>query len=203
MPRKNTLLLETIKIEDGKAHNIYYHQERCNKSRKTLFNTHKALDLLVHIKAPNKGLYRCRIIYDIQIRSIEYIPYQMKTIQSLKIVQSSLEYAHKYADRQLLQSLLNNTDTDDILIEKDGLLTDTSIANIAFYNGTQWITPKVPLLGGTVRAKLLDEGFLTPKDIKITEIFTYKKVALMNAMIGFRIIESLKIQDLQGNIYDY
>ena len=202
MPQVNTLLLETIKIEDGIIHNIHYHQVRCNKSRKMLFDVKAPLELYSQIKAPPKGVYRCRIVYDIQIHSIEYIPYQERDTQSLQIVQSSLEYSHKYAHRELLHSLCN-TNTDDILIEKNGLLTDTSIANIAFYDGTTWFTPKKPLLEGTIRSKLLDEGFLQTKDIKKEELSHYTQVALMNAMIGFKILESLKIYDLQGNIYDY
>jgi 4-amino-4-deoxychorismate lyase len=194
MPRTNTLLLETIKIEDGKVHNIQYHQSRCNKSRKILFNSTDVLALLSHINAPSKGLYRCRIIYDTQIRSVEYIPYQEKDIQSLKIVQSTLDYIHKYEDRSTLASLIEaNIDADDILIEKNGLITDTSIANIAFYAGGKWFTPKTPLLEGTQRAKLLDTGFLTTEDIKKEELSHYTQVALMNAMIGFKILEDPKI----------
>jgi len=204
MPHTNTLLLETIKIENGKVYNIHYHQTRCNKSRKILFDSMDILSLLSHIKAPSKGLYRCRIIYDTQIRSIEYIHYQEKDIQSLKIVPSALDYRHKYADRSLLVSLMKtNSDADDILIEKNGLITDTSIANIAFYDGKKWVTPKTSLLEGTQREKLLDTGFLTKKDIKKEELPHYTQVALMNAMIGFKILESLKIYDLQGTIYDY
>ena len=204
MQEKNPLLLETIKIEDGKMHNIQYHQKRCDKSRKVLFGALDTLELATHIKVPKRGLYRCRILYDVKIRSIEYIPYLEKNIQSLKIVTSNLEYTYKYANRDKFQSLLEaNSSVDDILIEKDGFLTDTSIANIAFYDESKWFTPKNPLLEGTMRTKLLDKGFLIPKDIKTTEVFKYKKVALINAMIGFKILESLKIHDLQGNTYDY
>ena len=77
---------------------------------------------------------------------------------------------------------------DDIIIEKKGFITDTSIANLAFYDGEQWFTPKNPLLEGTMRAKLLDEGFLQTREIKRSEISHYTKVALMNAMIGFKIL---------------
>ena len=58
-------------------------------------------------------------------------------------------------------------DKDDILIVKNGLLTDTSIANIALYDGNDWYTPLHPLLKGTKRAELLDKGVLKEKEIKI------------------------------------
>jgi len=195
MDDTSTLLLETIKIEDGEVFNLSYHQARCDESRKALFNSTDRLDLSSLIQAPPKGLYRCRILYDNKIHSIEYIPYMPKEIHRLKIVSSDLEYDHKYANRNALNELLQlHTDVDDILIEKHGYLTDTSIANIAFYDGKQWFTPEKPLLKGTMRAKLLDEGFLHTRKIKKEEITDYTHVALMNAMIGFKILNNFTIQ---------
>ncbi len=195
MPDTSKLLLETIKIEDGKVSNLSYHQARCNESRKALFNSTDRLDLSSFIQAPPKGLYRCRILYDEKIHSVEYIPYSPKEIHTLKIVSSDLEYNHKYANRDALNKLLQEqSDADEIIIEKEGYLTDTTIANIAFYDGEQWFTPEKPLLKGTMRAKLLDEGFLHTKKIKKEEITDYTHVALMNAMIGFKVLNNFSIQ---------
>jgi len=190
------LLLETIKIEDGKIHNLVYHQKRCSKSRQILFGSSDILDLSSFIDAPKTGLYRCRIVYGEVLHSIEYIPYTPKEIQSLKIVSSEIEYSLKYADRDALNALLeSNKDVDEVIIEKEGFLTDTTISNIAFFDGKQWVTPIKPLLEGTMRAKLIDEGFLHPKEIRKENLQNYSKVALMNAMIGFKIlnIEPYKI----------
>ena len=195
MPDTSKLLLETIKIEDGKVSNLSYHQARCNESRKALFHSTDRLDLSSLIQVPPKGLYRCRILYDEKIRSIEYIPYSPKEIHTLKIISSDLEYDHKYANRDTLDKLLQaHPEADDILIEKHGYLTDTTIANIAFYDGKQWFTPEKPLLKGTMRAKLLDEGFLHTRKIKKEEITDYTHVALINAMIGFKILNNFNIQ---------
>lgn len=195
MQNTSTLLLETIKIEDGEVFNLSYHQARCDESRKALFNSTDRLDLSSLIQAPPKGLYRCRILYDDKIHSIEYIPYMPKEIHTLKIVSSDLKYDHKYANRDTLNKLRQSQpDADDILIEKHGYLTDTTIANIAFYDGKQWFTPEKPLLKGTMRAKLLDEGFLHTRKIKKEEISDYTHVALMNAMIGFKILNNFTIQ---------
>ncbi len=198
------LLLETIKIENGVIHNLPYHQERCTKSRQAIYGDTDILELKTHISPPPKGLYRCRILYAKDIHTIEYIPYIPKIISSLKIITSEVDYAYKYANRDALNSLLAKEEVyDDILIEKNGYLTDTSIANIAFYDGTQWITPENPLLKGTMRQKLLDEGFLQTKQIKVANISTYTQVALMNAMIGFRILKNIHITDNRGTHYDY
>ncbi len=183
------LLLETIRVEDGKVHNLSYHQQRCNQSHKTLFGSKDTLELSSKIEVPKEGLYRCRIVYGEKLNSIEYIPYTPKEINSLIIVSSDIEYDHKYANREALDALrIAHPDTDDVIIEQEGFLTDTTIANIAFYDGKQWITPKKPLLRGTMRAKLIDEGWLKTKDIRREDLPKYTHVALMNAMIGFKIL---------------
>jgi 4-amino-4-deoxychorismate lyase len=185
----SSLLLETIKIEEGKIYNLPYHQERCDQSRQTLFQSTDTLTLSSFIQAPKTGLYRCRILYAASLHSVEYIPYIPKEIHSLKIVPSEIDYAFKYASRDALNTLLDaHPEADEVIIEKEGYLTDTSIANIAFYNGKQWFTPEDPLLKGTMRAKLIDEGFLQTRKIKKSDLPHYTQVALMNAMIGFKVL---------------
>lgn len=153
-----------------------------------------SLPLSDMIDAPPTGLYRCRILYDETIQKIEYIPYTFKKIQTLKIVSSDIDYAYKYADRKIFSTLLEmHSKADEIIIEKDGYLTDTTIANIAFYDGAKWLTPLNPLLKGTTMTRLLDEGLLHPKKIKKEELTNYTYVALMNAMIGFKIIKNVNI----------
>ena len=189
------LLLETIKIEDGKLSNLPYHQARFDKSRKDLFKITDKIDLDIIIEAPKNGLYRCRILYDKTIRSIEYIPYKEKNIIKLKVVPSNINYAYKYANRETFTKLLQEYSTyDEIIIEKEGYLTDTTISNIAFYDGEKWLTPSHPLLPGTMRAKLLDEGFLYKKGIKKEDLKNYSQIALMNSMIGFKILNNFNIK---------
>jgi len=184
-------LLETIKVDDGEVFNIEYHQKRFDRTRLELFNSKNSIDLLSLLDIPKKGLFRCRVIYSEDIQSIEYIPYKVKVINSLKVVDSNINYNYKFLNRDELNTLLSeNSKFDEIIIEKSGYLTDTTISNIAFYddNYKQWFTPATPLLYGTMREKLLNNGFLKSKNIKSSEISSYKKVALMNAMIGFKII---------------
>ena len=189
------LFLETVKIEDGQIFNLSCHQARFAKTRKDFFGIeHNLLRLSNAINAPEKGLYRCRILYDERIQNIEYIPYASKEIRTLKIVSSNLDYAYKYANRDPLLALLEtNPDADEVIIEKNGFLTDTTIANIAFYDGEKWCTPLNPLLQGTTMTRLLDQGFLHPKEITKETLPSYTHVALMNAMIGFRVIKNINI----------
>ena len=189
-----SLLLETIRVQTGEAQHLDYHNQRFNNSRKSLFGIDKPLDLGKVIIPPDDQLYRCRILYDREVRKIEYFPYQAKTIQKIALIESSIRYNYKYADRKRLEALLAaSPQSDEVLIVQNGYLTDTTIANIAFLEKGRWITPDKPLLQGTTRERLIDEGFLTPKAIQKDEIHRFDSFALMNAMIGFTVINPIYV----------
>ena len=96
------------------------------------------------------------------------------------------DYTYKSCDRSALNALFGQrAGADDVLIVRRGLITDTSIANIALWNGSRWETPEAPLLEGTMRAYLLDEGLITPCAIRPQDLPRYTRVRLFNAMISF------------------
>ncbi len=181
-------LLETIHVVDAKALNLAYHQQRMKESRDILgYSSPLTLDL----DPPAQGNYRCRIIYEEMIETIEYIPYQPKRIHSFKLIHSDIDYALKYEDRSEIELLLDQKDkADEIIIIKEGLVTDTSIANLCFFDGKQWLTPEHPLLKGTTRQRLLDEKRIVCAKIHYTDIPQYSKIAVMNAMTDFMVIEN-------------
>ncbi len=72
-------------------------------------------------------------------------------------------------------------------------MRDTSIANLAFFIEGKWITPDTPLLEGTMRAYLLDRRKIFLGKISIKELKYAKKIAIMNALIGFREINNFEI----------
>jgi 4-amino-4-deoxychorismate lyase len=188
------MFIETIKILNGEIYNIEWHNQRYNRTCLEIFGIDKSINLEKYIHPPQIGLFRCRIVYAIDIISIEYIPYTPQISKSFRIIQSDIEYKYKYSNRDKLNSLKKSASLyDDIIIEKNGLLTDTTIANIAFYNGREWITPKTPLLRGTMREKLVNQAFLIPKDINSDDLKHFSNFALMNAMIGFQIKQNIII----------
>ena len=195
-------LIETVKIEDGRIFNIEWHDLRLNRSRKELFGVDEPINLQKYIKPPmKKGVFRCRILYDKDIISIEYIPYRAKELRRFKVVQSDIDYSYKFSNRMELDELrVEALPNDEIIIKKDGLLTDTTIANIAFYDGLSWVTPKKPLLRGTMRENLLNNNRLIEKDIKVEELNHFSHFALMNAMIGFQIQRNIIIQSKEEKL---
>ncbi len=192
-------LLETIRCEHGQPVNLSYHQQRVDASLKQL-DSAAQYDLTSLISPPDSALYRCRMVYNDRSLNIEYLPYQKRVIQTLQLIQAdTLEYTLKYADRTELDRLFaQKGDADDILVMQNGLITDTSIANIAFFDGTKWLTPKHPLLKGTTRARLLKEKRLFEEDIHLKDLDRFSGFALMNAMIDFDVVKNGIISPIKG-----
>lgn len=185
----NDAFLETIKIVEGVAQNIEYHQARYESVLDYLGAKEKKV-LSRYINAPKAALLRCRLVYDGSSIEVTYHEYKKREIESLKILyDDEIEYSMKYASREALDTLFGRRgDCSDVVIVKGGLITDTTIANIAFFDSKKWVTPKKPLLKGTTRQRLLDEQKIFEDDIKVDDIKKFSKVALMNAMIDFDII---------------
>jgi len=180
---------ETIKIEDGAIFHLEYHQRRYE----SVLRAHgigSFQNLEEFIQAPPQGLYRCKLIYNSQDKQIEtlYFPYTPTMITTLKLVYDDrIDYTHKSTDRSALENLFELREMcDDILIVKNGLLTDTSKANIALFQDGKWWTPKMPLLAGTTRQRLLEEQKIFEADISVDALQDFEKLSFMNAMIGFQ-----------------
>lgn len=182
---------ETIKAVDGEVLNLSFHQARY-ESVLSHFGMDKPQNLKDFLEPPKKGLYRCRLVYKPSEMEIEvtYYEYKKREISSLKILHDdTIEYSMKHTNRDALDRLFAlRGDCSDILIVKNSLITDTSIANIAFFDSKRWITPIAPLLRGTTRERLLLEGKIFEEEIHIEDLDRFYEVALMNAMIDFDII---------------
>jgi len=189
--------LETIKAVDGVVQNLDYHQQRLHSVLSSYSNPiwHT---LKSHLNPPKKGLYKCRVVYDDKELDITYKEYKKRRVESLKIVYNDeIEYSKKYLERKLLNELFALKDNcDDVLIVKSGLITDTSIANVAFYDGEKWLTPKRPLLKGTTRQRYLETKKMIERDIFVDDIKDFTKIALMNAMIDFDIIPIYNLEEI-------
>lgn len=181
--------IETVCLEKGKARHLFRHDSRINTTRREFFGDVPDVQLKDYIVLPQmgEGRIRCRVTYAREILNVEYFPYRIRSIHTLKLIEGCMaDYRYKYADRSALDALFAQRGrADDILIVRNGLLTDTSIANIALWDGLHWYTPAHPLLKGTHRARLLDEGILTERDISVEEIGQYQKICLFNAMLHF------------------
>lgn len=183
------LLIESVRLEEGTFHNLRYHQRRVEDSFRALFGTKQPHDLrrvLESTPRPGKGLYKCRIIYDDNSVDVSFVPYARKPIRTLKVViNDEIEYPHKLKDRTALDnSYAMRDECDDILIVRTGEVTDSSFANIIFRKAGRWYTPLRPLLPGTMRQSLLENGKIQAAAIRMEHIRTFETFRLINAMRG-------------------
>ncbi len=176
---------ETIKCEDKEIFNLDFHNFRIAST------IGKNIDLNEYIYPINSKLLKCKVIYnDDEILDVSYAEYKKRDIKSFKLIfDDEIEYSKKYLNREALDKLYNQKEkADEIIIIKNGFLSDTSIANIAIYDGTNWYTPKNPLLNGTSRQRHIKEQNIIEKDLFVDDLKSAKKIALMNAMIDFDIL---------------
>lgn len=196
------VLLETIQIKNGAFQQIEYHNNRFNSSRADLLGSRAILKLENIVKIPSEcseGIFRCRVIYSEEIQEITFAPYVYKEIKTLKLVDiGNWDYAYKYADRSFLTKLLaENQEVDDVIMTKNGFITDCTIANLAFFDGKNWFTPSTPLLKGTKRQQLIDKQAITEKKISIEDIKIYQEFCLINT---FRELSSTGFQPVSAII---
>lgn len=180
--------VESIKVKDGIIENIEYHNRRFEFTMLSFFKSAWKINLADLITVPEKytkGVYKCRVVYSSGIEKIEFTPYSKRYIRTVKLVyDNEIDYTFKYEDKSSLDKLKAlYPDYDEILIVKNGMVTDSSFSNIAFFNGTEWLTPAVPLLKGTKREKLISDGFIYPVAIRPDDIHDYKKISFINAML--------------------
>lgn len=177
---------ETIKCNDFEVFNLEFHQKRV--ARTIGLN----LNLQEYIYPLSSKLLRCKLIYsDFGVEDVQYFEYKKRDIKTFKLIfDDEIEYSRKYLDRSYLDKLFEKKENaDEIIIIKNGLVSDTSIANIAIFDGENWLTPKVPLLYGTTRDRFLEGKEIFEKDITVKMLKNAKKLALMNAMIEFNVLE--------------
>jgi 4-amino-4-deoxychorismate lyase len=195
-------LFETIKCEEGVLYNLSWHTARLLKARKEYFGLTGEIHLEELIKIPQdcmKGLFRCRVTYSPEIKTIEFLPHQFREIKRLKLLEDNMiHYPFKFTDRNALQKLFEKRGfCDDILIVKNGCITDSFTANPVFFDGHQWWTPDTPLLPGTQRARLLEEAKISECRITPGDLSKYKMAGLINAMQDLEHMPVISIKDIQ------
>jgi len=182
--------IETIKVKNGVLQNLQFHQERMNRSRSDFLGLENSINLKSMIEVPDiasTGVFMCRVIYGTEVGKIEFIRYKAKIVETLKLViDNGIDYRFKFSDRTRLEKLRSRKgDCNEILIVKNGFITDTSYSNIVFFNGKSWLTPDQPLLKGTMRAALLEKGKIKTAQIKTDDLYKFTKFKLINAMMDF------------------
>lgn len=192
--------IESICCVNKELRNLEYHQARFDRTRSDNFNDSTPILLQEIIQFPSDltdEKYKIRIVYDREILSIEFLPYQIKPISTIKLftIENKIEYTYKYLDRWFFDEYLKEAQTDDLVLVKSNYITDCIYSNIIFFDGVNWFTPRSILLKGTMRESLLNDGKIKEKNIKVSDLVNYQSFKRINAMMNFD--ESQEISILQ------
>jgi 4-amino-4-deoxychorismate lyase len=179
---------ESIRINDGIAENLNFHQARVHKTLNAFDASHNSIELTTIVQElvlPRLGLFKLRISYDLNGNyEAKCNPYQYKQINHFALVDiKGQSYDYKYENRDWINEALVQSGKDEIMMHEDGLIKDCSYTNIVFFDGANWYTPESPLLEGTQRAKLIQEGIIIPKALHINDLPNFIEFKCINAMI--------------------
>lgn len=177
--------IETICFENGQYPLLSLHQQRVNKAFACHFpgeKPHVLSEVLPQLDF--SGKYKVRMEYDHKSMDIEWSGHHKREIRSIKLIpHDSIDYAHKYADRSELKALYDQRgEADEVLIIKQGCVTDAFYYNPVFRDGERWYCPDTYLLNGVRRQLLIMSGKVEIMKIAESDIFHFNKISLVNAL---------------------
>ena len=190
---------ESICVKDGIAENLAAHQSRVNKTLDAFNVSNYRIELasiVDELTLPTEGLFKLRISYDLKGNyQSAFTAYQYRQIQNFALVDIKGQgYDYKFSNRDWINDALALSGKDEIMMHDGGLIKDCSYTNIVFYDGAKWVTPAKPLLEGTQRAKLINEGLIQPKALYVQDIPSFKKFKCINAMLDWDTAVEYKIE---------
>ena len=190
---------ESIRIEDGMIQNGLFHLNRmmftCLKNFKS-FNHHDIFSKIVIPDDYKSTLCKLKILYNETDFSFSLSPYERKEIRFLQmVINDSIIYEFKSTQRLEFDLLLKEKgEANDVLIIKNGFVSDSGVANIVFFHDNVMLTPADCLLAGTERQRLIKEGILDAVKIKMEDIPYMDGFSIINAMnpLGSQPINPIK-----------
>jgi 4-amino-4-deoxychorismate lyase len=177
---------EAIKVKDGVFYNLSGHRARMNRTAMVHFGRTVELDLTEEMIPAERraGLVKCRVEYDENVLSVEFIPYAFRTIRTVAVVRDEeIDYTYKSVDRSRLDRLRQDSGCDEVIIVKGGRVTDASSSNLVLEDASGLYTPADCLLSGTKRADLLARGVIRERVILEKDLHKARRIFLINAMI--------------------
>lgn len=190
--------IESICCINKQLRNLEFHQARFDRTRNDNFTEINPILLEEIIKFPTDltdEKYKVRIVYDREIQSVEFLPYQMKSINSIQLfeIDPKINYTYKYSDRSFLDEFLKEAQTDDLVLIKSNYITDCTYSNLVFFDGENWFTPRSVLLKGTMREALLQSNQISERNIKVSDLANFKSFKRINAMMNLEESEEFDV----------
>ncbi|MCG8452328.1 MAG: aminotransferase class IV [Spirochaetales bacterium] len=183
------LLVESLCALDGQVQALSYHARRMAASSHMLWGRDCSGELeeaLSQIEL-GTGRWKIRVIYSSEIQNVEAASYTAAAYQKVALLpMQGNQYAHKFLQRSWLEKKENQgrfLDCDTVLLHSGGFIKDFTRANVAFFDGQEWVTPLHPMLKGTRREALIDAHQLRCKEIRVEDLSDFSLCSPVNAML--------------------
>jgi 4-amino-4-deoxychorismate lyase len=178
--------IETIWIRNHRVQNLGYHQARYEHTCKQYYGCAPSFKLskCIDRNAIDSSDVKCRFIYDHQSYKVSYEVYQRSIIHSLQTIENKdISYPFKTLARPALDDLYGQRGKcDEIVITKNGNVTDAYYYSLVFENDKGFYVPKDALLPSTRRQALIDNNIVKEIRIHTSELKKYTHIHLINAL---------------------
>jgi len=190
---------ETIRVDDGKISNFDLHVKRSSATIhhhygvlyeipfEQLLEEHFLKEQPQKEYSLHNGIFKFRVVYSNRVLKHTLTPYSPQPLNTLKVVEcKDIEYDYKYENRSRIESIRSlRGGCDDILIIKDGFVTDTSYGNVLFKlkRDNNLYTPTTFLLNGTKRQFMLSKGIIFERELRIENLNECESFYMINAMV--------------------
>ena len=208
--------LETLGLRGAEPHALELHRDRV---RRTLLHAggtpegHPLLEELVperlvaRVRAElgegyrAEQLYRLSYSYDREgVQELRCLAYEPRQLQRLVLCElpEGFDYSYKYADRSFFDAVQAELQQGELplFVRPDGSLSDTSYTNIVLRTAAGYRTPERPLLEGTERRRLLEEGRISAAELSVADLSACRGVYLINAMMPLKSAPLLPLPEL-------
>ena len=196
--------VETIRVDNGVFRHLALHRHRMERTCREVYGMAAPPVELGEESVPpamREGRVKCRILYGRRLGEVRFERYRRREVRSLRLVEGGdIDYHLKMADRSRLEALRRECgDADEVLIVKNGLVTDTGYTNIVCLADGRWLTPRIPLLDGVMRQSLIaggevQEADITPAMLRAGNEAGITAVALINAMLPLEEAELIPVE---------
>ncbi|MFN8281109.1 MAG: aminotransferase class IV [Saprospiraceae bacterium] len=176
--------IETIRLIDGRFRNVEFHNERVRNTFMKFYPQHEPHDLKVIIsQLGGKSNGRVKVLYNSERLYFSISPiFNLKTTHYHLLESPRLRYDFKFYDRLSLVHVQRNDRYIEPVFCRNGMITDTSRANLIFREGSKWYTPDTFLLNGSMRQSLLSLGYIQSTPIHKSELYRFNGFKPINAL---------------------
>jgi len=204
-----TGLFETIKTVDGQPWALSRHMRRALNSARRNDQPFPNEELIRRAVAETIAVNpfpigRLRLLFGVDgilcVTHQEYVEVESNANLGIRYLDSEVptpvEKRYPYTQNlQMLEAAKSAGFDDYVLVNRDGFITETAIANLIFQVAGQWITPPLSdgVLPGVMRALLIEKNGVVVRKIHFSEL---------NEIGSGFVVSSLKIAQPIGRIGD-